>query len=616
MDLRDYLRLLRNRWRLIGACALLAIAAAAAFAALTTKTYQAHVRLFVSTQDSAAGTAQSLQQGALFSQARVKSYADIVSTAPVTQPVVDQLGLRVTADQLGKKVKASAPLDTVLIDVTVSDASAVQAQAIANAVGTQFTRVVDDLERPVGGGPSPVKVSVVQQATLPTAPVSPKRNLDLALGLIVGLAVGVGFAVLGETLDTSVKSPQEVQDLAGAAALGIIAFDPDAERRPLIVEVSPHSPRSEAFRQLRTNLQFVDAGNPLRSVVVTSALPREGKSTTTCNLAITLARAGVKVLLVEGDLRRPRIGRYLGLPDSADGLTDVLIGRKTLDEAVTRYGEDGPYLLPAGPKPPNPAELLGGEPMRALMRELVTRFDLVLIDAPPLLPVTDAAILSTITSGVLFITRAGKTNREQVSRAIDSLKAVDGRVLGVVLNMVNPRGPQGYAYGYGYGAYGYGYAYSDEQPKRGLFRRRKPVPIPPPPASVAPVPVAAPPDGVPPEVREPVPVGAPPPAEETAEEQEVRRARHRAPLPEEGDDAGQPGTPAAAATTAVQRLGAGIERRRSPRTGRARAPVHPLPGLEVTVEYPPDEGDAAPQGGNGRPEPRAKRRGEPRADRG
>ncbi len=189
--------------------------------------------------------------------------------------------------------------------------------------------------------------------------------------------------------------------------LGGIAFDADASKHPLIVQVDPRSQRAEAFRSLRTNLQFIDVANPPKSIVVTSSLPGEGKSTTTANLALSLAETGLKVVVIEGDLRRPRLLDYLGFEGSV-GLTDVLVGRVEVDDVLQPFGRTGLRLLGAGPIPPNPSELLGSANMEQLVADLAERFDYVLIDAPPLLPVTDAAVLSTIVDGALVVVGAGR----------------------------------------------------------------------------------------------------------------------------------------------------------------------------------------------------------------
>jgi capsular exopolysaccharide synthesis family protein len=169
-----------------------------------------------------------------------------------------------------------------------------------------------------------------------------------------------------------------------------------------------------------------------------------------CNLAITLAQAGVRVVLIEGDLRRPRIADYMGI-EGAVGLTSVLLGRTSLEDALQPWGHGTLEVLPSGPLPPNPSELLGSASMRHLIETLEGRFDLVLIDAPPLLPVTDAAVLGTLCSGVLILIRSNVTSREQVARATATVNAVGATILGAILNMVPTRGPDAYAYGYGYG---------------------------------------------------------------------------------------------------------------------------------------------------------------------
>lgn len=449
MDLRDYLAVLRAQWLLILAAVVLGLGGALVATAVATPQYEASTQLFVSTQ---GGTNSSdLAQGNSFSQQRVKSYSDIATSPIVLQPVIDELGLRTTPGQLARSITASAPLDTVLIDVAVRDPSPQQAARIADALGARFSATIVTLEQPADGGNATVRATVVRVPTVPSSPVTPRVPLNLALGLLVGLAVGVAAAVLRTRLDTSVKTEADVRALTGAAVLGGIAFDPDAEAHPLVVQSGVHNVRAEAFRQLRTNLQFVGLADEHRSVVVTSSLPGEGKSTTTANLALTLAAAGSRVALVEADLRRPKVAEYLGL-EGAVGLTDVLIGTTTLDDVLQPWGGEGKLqVLACGTIPPNPSELLGSDRMRRVLTQLSTRFDHVLVDAPPLLPVTDAAVLSRLVGGVVVVVGSGRVHREALRRALASLAAVDARVLGTVVNRLPRRGPDAYGYGYGYG---------------------------------------------------------------------------------------------------------------------------------------------------------------------
>lgn len=447
MDLHGYIRLFRVHRTLIILCTLLGIATAAALTLTATPIYKSQARLFVSADDGASVGAAI--QGSEFAQQRVKSYADIIDSPLLAQAVIDELGLDETPEELSARLAANAPIDTVLLNVSATDPSPEQARRIANSTAENFTKLVSQLERTNATGEPLVKVTVVKPATLAPTPISPRRNLNLAVGLLAGVAAGVCLAVARQTLDTSVKGVDELQDQLGLATLGVISYDGAAAKRPLVVQDSPGAPRAEAFRQLRTNLQFINVDDHPRSIVVTSSVPGEGKTTTTCNLAITIAEFGASVILVEGDLRRPKVGEYLGLV-SPIGLTDVLIGRVSVDEALQEWGDGTLKVLLSGRQPPNPSELLGSRQMADLLRELESRA-LVIIDSPPLLPVTDGAVLSARASGALLVVRAGHTRREQVKQAVDSLSGVDATVFGTVFNMAPAKGPDAYRYGYGYG---------------------------------------------------------------------------------------------------------------------------------------------------------------------
>jgi capsular exopolysaccharide synthesis family protein len=246
----------------------------------------------------------------------------------------------------------------------------------------------------------------------------------------------------------------DVERLTGAIPLGVVPYDPTAGKHPL-VDADQQSPRAEAFRTLRTNLQFADVDRPPRVIVVTSPLPSEGKSTSACNVALTLALGGARVVLVDGDLRKPAVGKYLGISNAA-GLTSVLAGRHELRDVVVTYGRDTLSILPSGPTPPNPSELLGSQQMSDLLATLANHSDIVVVDAPPLLPVTDAAVLASAADGAVLVLKHGKTRREEALRAVQALEAVNAKLLGTVLNFAPKRtrrgGYDGYGYGYGYGA--------------------------------------------------------------------------------------------------------------------------------------------------------------------
>jgi capsular exopolysaccharide synthesis family protein len=458
VELRDYIRILRKSWVLILVLALVGVGAAATFSILQTPKFSATAKVFVSTQSS--GTTTELQQGASFTVQRVKTYSDLVTTSVVLLPVIAKLDLGVPAGELAEQVTASAPLDTSIIDITVIDTDPVKAADIANATATSLTAVVQDFETSqASDSVSPVKLTRAQEASVPSVPVSPNVPLNIALGALVGLALGVGIAVLRETLETRIRNEHDVEQITDVAILGGIVFDPKAQERPLIVHVDPRSPRAESFRTLRTNLQYLDVGRADRSFVITSSIESEGKSTTGANLAIALADTGVRVLLVDADLRRPKIADYMGL-EGAVGLTDVLIGRAELKDVIQPWGRNKLYVLPAGHVPPNPSELLGSARMAHYIAEFNKAFDVVIFDAPPLLPVTDAAILAKSVGGAIVVVAAGRTHKNQLTGAISALANVGAPVSGLVLTMLPTKGPD--AYGYGRYGYGYGYGYGDD----------------------------------------------------------------------------------------------------------------------------------------------------------
>jgi len=456
VELSDYIRILRKSWILIAALTLLGVAASAGLSFIQTPQYDATSKVFVSTQSS--GTVSDLAQGNAFTVQRVTTYSDLATTPIVLLPVIAELELATDEGSLAKTISVSAPLNTSIIEITVTNDNAVEAADIANSTAQSLTKVVDRIETPATvDATSAVKLTLVQQATVPSKPVSPNLLVNLALGLLVGLALGVGLAVLRQVLDTRIRNERDIALVTEAAIIGGIVFDPKATSRPLIVQDDPRSPRAESFRTLRTNLQFLDVGNGGRSFIVTSSIQGEGKSTTTTNLAIALADSGVRVLLVDADLRRPKVANYMGLEGSV-GLTDVLIGRAALADVVQPWGRGRLSVLPAGTVPPNPSELLGSAQMGRLLTELRSSYEVVLFDTPPLLPVTDAAILSRFVGGVILVVAAGRANRHHVSGAISALANVGSTVSGVVLTMLPTKGPDAY----GYGRYGHGYEYGTD----------------------------------------------------------------------------------------------------------------------------------------------------------
>jgi len=451
MELSDYIRILRKNWLIIIVATLVGLGLAAAFSLTRTPVFQSSATIAVSTQGS--GSVAELQQGSNFAQARMNTYVGLIATPLVLQPVIDELDLLETSAELSELVSASAALNSTLLTITVLDADPERAAAIANATATSLAEAVPQIEPSIADGGSALRLTTVTPAVASDTPASPNVPLNLALGALLGLALGVGIAVLRSVLDTQVRTPRDVAHVTDSPLIGAISNDPKAKERPLIVHVDPLSPRAESFRALRTNLQFLDMDGR-SSFVMTSSLPAEGKSSTTVNLAIALADAGKKVALLDADLRKPKVAEYLGL-EGGVGLTDVLIGRVRVGDVMLPWGGRSLFVLPAGKIPPNPSELLGSHQMKTLLEVLERDFDVVLCDAPPLLPVTDAAILAKSTSGAIIAVASGKPNRHQLSAAIDTLETVGAKVAGVVMTMMPTRGPDAYYGQYGGTAYGY-----------------------------------------------------------------------------------------------------------------------------------------------------------------
>lgn len=463
MELREYIRVLRKNWAFILVFTLVGIGSAAAYSLTRTPMYESTSKVFVSAQGTS--TVAELQQGNTFTQARVSTYVSLVGTQAVLVPVIGEFGLSLSSDELAERVTASAALNTLIISITVRDTDPFMAAQLADAIADNLTTTVGVIERPTSDAESPVRLTQVQQAQVAIDPASPNVPVNLTLGFLLGLLLSIGIAVLREVLDTRIHNELDVREITATPILGGIAWDPKSAERPLIVHEDPQSPKAESFRALRTNLQFIEV-NGRKSFVITSSIQSEGKSTTASNLALAMADAGLKVLLVDADLRRPKLATYLNL-EGAAGLSDVIAGRAAVSDVVQRWGRQNLYVLLAGTMPPNPSELLGSAQMIQLISELEESFDMVIFDAPPLLPVTDAALVAKATGGAILVTAIGRTNRHQLEGAIASLEQAGARLTGLVLTMIPIKGPDAY----GHGRYGYGYGYGVEKDNK-RFRRK------------------------------------------------------------------------------------------------------------------------------------------------
>ena len=517
LELRDYLRVIRHRKGVITASVVVVVAAALAVSFLQTKVYQGAAEVLL--QPRSTETLFDPNSGERNDPARaVQTEIQVLKSRPVRDLVRDQLGdaPKVSANPIGQ---------TDVIEVKAESTSPARAARIANAYARAYIdfrrkQAVDDLlaaaaqvqakiddlqgqideldEDDTGGRNSLVQQQVlfkqkldqlqvdaalksggaqlVTPADTPDSPIRPTPVRNGIVAFAVGLILGIGIAFLREYLDDSIKSKEDLERASdGLPVLGLIprvnGWRAKDEARVVSV-TDPNSSAAEAYRTLRTSIQFAGLDRPLRVVQVTSPSAAEGKTTTLANLGVALASAGQRVVVVCCDLRRPRIHEFFGL-DNAIGFTSALLGDTSLAGALQRVPDvDRLYVMASGPPPPNPSELLSSRHTAEALTRLQTEADIVLVDTPPVLPVTDAAVMASRVDATIIVATAGVTTRRQLTRAVELLRQVDAPLVGTVLNGVT--GDVAYGYGYGYG-YRYG-GYSPSPPKQRNGRRKQPAP--------------------------------------------------------------------------------------------------------------------------------------------
>lgn len=468
MELKDYLRIIRAYWRGVVALVLASIGIAAVLSLALPKVYSAQASGFVGYGGANRSVGEASVQDNL-AKSRAASYVDIARSRATAEDVIRALGLTESPNTLVDNVTVQQPAATVLVKITSRASSPEKAQRLADAWVAALARQVAAIEDPSNSGLT-LRLVPIEQAALPTAPTSPNTRLNLALGLALGLLLGLGYALLRNQLDRRITTSDRFDVEFGVAVAGVIPASEHlskarsargslvaANAEPSMIDRAP----AEAFRKLRTNLQYMDVDNPPRVIVVTSPLPGDGKSTVAAHLAVALASTGEPTVLIDADLRRPVQADVFGLVEGV-GLTEVLIGRVTFEDACQTVGSvPGLRVLGAGSIPPNPSEMLGSRTMKRLLAELGAS-NTVIVDAAPLLPVTDAAVLGAGADGVLIVVSSGKTIDSQLRDALGHLNAVQAHILGAVINRATRRPGSGYYGDTGY----YGYAPTSETKQR------------------------------------------------------------------------------------------------------------------------------------------------------
>jgi succinoglycan biosynthesis transport protein ExoP len=501
-ELRTYLRTLRRRKWIVIVVTIIGLAGATGYSFLQTPKYTATAQVLLQ-PTAEPGASQAAASG--LTPTDVETQVQLVTSAPVKQAVERQL--RVAS---APSVAVTSVTNTNVLQISATSTNPHRASTVANAyagayvnysqaqvvnqllgAAQQIQAKINSLNQQIAASNSPSQKSalssqvaalttqlqqlqvntslvgggaqLVASASVPSSPSSPSPKRDAAIGFVVGLVVGLGLAFVVEYLDDSIKTKEDLEQAApGLATLALVpavAGWRDQRSSFLVTKVSPRSPAAEAYRSLRTSISFLGVDSPIRTVQVTSPSAREGKTTTVANLGIALAEAGRRVTVVCCDLRRPRIHEFFGLANDV-GFTSVVMGEAGLSGALQAVpGIEGLSVLASGPTPDNPSELLASRRAAEVLASAAHQADLVLLDTPPVLPVTDAAVLSARADAVLLVLAAGRTTTRQLTRSLELLSQVGAPTVGTVLNGVS----RDTAYGYGYGyRYGYSYAYAAE----------------------------------------------------------------------------------------------------------------------------------------------------------
>jgi non-specific protein-tyrosine kinase len=459
VELIRYWRVMRRWAWLIIVCPLVAALAAGLISLQLPKIYEAQALIYVQTpQVFTPSTGVVYTSGEL-----LRSYAVIMTSRAKLQKVIDDENLPTDPKSLSKRISVTPQPNTLILNVAVRDTDPGRAERTANTLVNNFAAYVNafpkvDTSSQSGKSSQSDKsvpqedVKVVSPAVLPTDPVSPRPLLNVALALLAGLVVGVGLAFVLDYLDQSVRSDEILRERVGIVPLGHISFvlaKPD--RRGELLALGGDSPVVEAYKALRTNLLFSSVDKEVKTIVITSAGPNEGKSRTAANLAIVLAQAGHPTLLLDADFRRPSQHRMFGRVRNA-GLSNLFV--QDMPEAALFVPDEQVkdlVILASGPTPPNPSELLGSAQMNGLLARFRKHFDYVVIDTPPVNAVTDASVLAANADAVILVIDTNKATYTAVQHAKQALERVGARVLGSVMNKMKAAGGRYYYYEYGYG---------------------------------------------------------------------------------------------------------------------------------------------------------------------
>jgi polysaccharide biosynthesis transport protein len=449
MELSRYIRIVRRRLWMIVALPIVAALSAGFVSFLLPPVYEAHVSVYVRLAQPLVSTDPT--GVSLNSDQVVRTYASLVTERQLLQSVINELGLKITPEDLSKEITATPVPNTTKLDVAVRNTNPALARDLDNSLVADLIAEVNQFQQQASQTSNSAtrdNLFVVSPAVLPDRPVSPTKLVDVMLAFGAGLVVALGVAFLVDYLDQSIKNDDELTERLGLLTLSHIAFVPPVTaKRGELVALDAQSNSAEAFKALRTSILFATLDEDQKEIVVTSAGPGEGKSRTAANLAVVLAQAGHKTLLIDADFRRPSQHKIFGRVRNV-GLSNLILRDAIESEAVVAHDPvPNLWVLTSGPPPPNPSELLGSGRMRELIIKLRGFFAYVIIDTPPINFVTDALILAANANGTVLVVEQGRTTYPALKRAQQMLGRVRARTLGAVMNKVRTSSGA-YAYGY------------------------------------------------------------------------------------------------------------------------------------------------------------------------
>lgn len=446
MDFQQFIGVLRARWKFVVVTLVLGSFLTVGLALSKPADYASTGRVFIAIPDDSA-SANDFLSTVLVSQ-RTASYAELATDPVLLQKVIDRVGLQLTTSELGSRISATVVESTQVIEIRATAQDPAEAKEIAEAEISELVSLVTEFERPTSDVPATVVARSTGTPLLDPVPIGVPLGFTVAIGVILSALAGIVGALIKDLLDITIKSRQDVDTAVGLPVISALPNDPTVAKDAYST-VPPGSPLAEAFRVLRANLRFADLDSSGQMILVTSALPNEGKTLTAVNLAQALAATGQSVLLIDCDLRKPSVAANLGLENSV-GMLSVLLNQITLSDAVQAHSS-GLDVLPTGPRPPNPSEVLETNAVSSLLSVVREAYDVIVLDAPPMLPVADTSTLIRHVDGVLLIARFGSTRKDVLRLASERILSLSGRLYGVVLNGIPRRGGGGYGYGYGYG---------------------------------------------------------------------------------------------------------------------------------------------------------------------